>query len=64
MMLEISCPADVNVVEKEEAKVQKYQALTSKLTYLYEQPVDVIPVIFGHSGVVSSRQQHHNPVLQ
>ena len=53
------CPADVKVVEKEEAKVQKYQALASELIYLYEQPVDVIPVVFGHSGVVSSRQQHH-----
>ena len=56
MMLEISCSADVNVVEKEEAKVQKYQALASKLTYLYEQPVDVISVVFGQLGVVSSHQ--------
>ena len=32
VMLEISCPADVNIVEKEEAKVQRYLALASKVT--------------------------------
>ena len=54
VMLEISCPADVNIVEKEGAKVQRYQALAGKLTYLYEQPFNVISVVFGHLGVVSS----------
>ena len=55
----MSCPADVNVIEKEKEKVGKYQALAGELAYCYGQPVDVIPVIFGHSGVVSCQQQHY-----
>ena len=58
LLLEVSCPADVNVIEKEKEKVGKYQTLAGELAYCYGQPVDVIPVVFGHSGVVSC-QQHH-----
>ena len=36
LFLEVSCPADVNVVEKEEEKVQKYHALASELSHCYE----------------------------
>jgi len=59
LFLEVSCPADVNVVEKEEEKVQKYHSLASELSHCYEQSVDTIPVVFGHLGVVSSHNQHH-----
>ena len=56
LMLEVSFPADINIAVKEEEKVRKYQALASDLSYCYEQSVDVIPIVFGHSGVISSCQ--------
>ena len=56
LFVEISCPCDVNVFEKEDEKVSKYQVLAREMSICYNQPVQVIPVIFGHSGVVSSRQ--------
>ena len=37
-------------------KIRKYQALARKMNHCYEQPVDVVPVAFGHSGVVSKYQ--------
>ena len=58
LLLEVSCPTDVNVMEKEKQKVGKYLALAGGLAYCYEQLVDVIPVVFGQSGVVSCQQQH------
>ena len=57
MFVEISCPADVNVFEKEDEKVSKYQPLAREVSTCYNQPVEVIPIVFGHIGVVSRRQQ-------
>jgi len=59
LFLEVSCPADVNVVEKEGEKVLKYHALARELSHCYDQPVDTIPIVFGHSGVVSLHNQNH-----
>ena len=36
LLLEVSCPADVNVMEKEKEKVGKYRALQGELAYCYE----------------------------
>jgi len=57
MFLDLSYPVDINVVEKETEKIWKYQALAREMNCCYEQPVDVIPVVFGHSGVVSKHQR-------
>ena len=59
LFLEISCPADVNVLDKEDEKVSKYQALAREVLMGYHQPVDIIPIVFGHSGVVSCHQSTH-----
>jgi len=56
MFLEISCPADVNVFEKEDEKILKYQPLAREISSCYGQPVEIIPIVFGHTGVVSCRQ--------
>jgi len=52
MFAEISCPADVNVFERE---ISKYLPLAREVSACYGQPV--IPIVFGHSGVVSCHQQ-------
>jgi len=57
LFAEISCPADVNVFEKEHEKISKYLPLAREVSTCYGQPVEVIPVVFGHSGVVLCRQQ-------
>jgi len=37
--VEISCPADVNVLSKEQEKLQKYQALAYDYHLMYRMPV-------------------------
>ena len=56
--MEIVCPADVNVSDKEDEKVLKYRALARE--------VSLVPSIcghhsycFGHSGIVSCHQTAH-----
>jgi len=51
--LEISCPGDINVSSKEKEKVSKYLPLARDFHLMYHMVVEVIPIVFGHSGVVS-----------
>ena len=57
LFVEISCPADVNVFEKEDEKISKYLLLAREVSTCYSQPVEVIPIVLGHSGVVSCHHQ-------
>ena len=59
LFVEIACPADTNILGKEDEKVAKYHALDRELCINYCQPVDIIPVVFGHSGLVSSHHVSH-----
>ena len=59
LLLEVSCPEDVNVVEKEREKIRKYPALVREMDCCYEQPVDIVPIVFGHTGVISKHQRQH-----
>ena len=58
MFVEISCPADINVFGKDE-KVSKYQPIAREVSTCYNQPVEVIPIVFGLSGVVSCHQKNY-----
>jgi len=58
LLLEVSCPADVNIAEKEGEKIAKYQPLVRQLMQLHSQPVDVMPVVLGVTGVVSRQQDY------
>jgi len=53
--LEVSCPGDVNVVLKEEEKIRKYLPLASDFHLMYDMAVEVVPIVFGHTGVVSKK---------
>ena len=59
LFVEIACPADVNILANEDEKIFKYKGLAKEVSTGYNQPVDIIPVVFGHSGVVSCRQAAH-----
>ena len=55
LFIEVSCPADPHVLVKEDQKIQKYCALASDFRIMYQMPVTIIPVVIGHSGVISSQ---------
>ena len=59
LLVEVSCPADINVLDKENEKVTKYQRLAGEMSRTYCQPVVVVPVVFGASGIVSKNQKSH-----
>ena len=59
LFVEISCQADVNVFDKESEKVKKYQPLAREVASCYNQPVDIIPIVFEHTGIVSCHQQKY-----
>ena len=46
------------VFSKDE-KISKYHGLAKEISIGYNQPVDSIPIVFGHSGVVSCHQITH-----
>ena len=52
--IEISCPADINVITKEDKKTNKYCSLAADLHQMYNMPVTIIPVVLGCTSVVSS----------
>ena len=53
-LIDFACPADVNVVKKEYEKKQKYRALQSEVSRMWNMPVVVIPVVVGALGAVSN----------
>ena len=55
LFIEVSCPADPHVLAKEDEKIQKYCALASDFRIMYQMPVKIIPVVIGHSRVISSQ---------
>ena len=59
LLIEISCPADINVLAKETEKITKYQQLEGEMSSTYCRPVEIVPVVFGASGVESERQKSH-----
>jgi len=59
LLIEVSCPADTNIFGKEAEKITKYQRLVVEMSRTYCQPVVVVPVVFGASGVISKDQRHY-----
>ena len=53
LILDISCPSDVNVVAKENEKINKYSGLRVELSKMWNSECDVIPVVVGGLGCVS-----------
>jgi len=57
LFIEVSCPTDTHVLSKENEKLQKYRPLAHDFKNMYQMSVEVIPIVIGHSGVISSRCQ-------
>ena len=58
LFIEVSCPADIHVLSKENEKLQKYCPLAHDFRSMYQMPVVIIPVVIGHTGVISSQCQN------
>jgi len=58
-LVEVSCPADINVIDKEVEKVSKYQWLTGEMSRTYNQSLVIVPVVFGVTGIISKCQKNH-----
>jgi len=57
LFIEVSCTADINVVSKETEKFHKYQPLASGFHSMYHMCVDIVPIVIGHSGVMTVQCQ-------
>ena len=52
-VIEISCPADVNITRKTNDKVQKYAPLLRNLQMMYnDYKFELIPIIIGAFGFI------------
>ena len=52
-IIDVSCPSDVNVTEKENEKIAKYSGLRVELAKMWNSECTVIPVVVGGLGAVS-----------
>ena len=46
-LIDVSIPADVNIIEKENEKILKYQDLRIELQKLWNIKLKVIPIVLG-----------------
>ena len=53
VIIDISCPNDINIVAKEAEKVAKYQPLCGELKKMWGVECVVVPVVVGGLGAVS-----------
>lgn len=51
--IEIGCSADHNVAETQEWRFTKYSPLADQLTIAHTKPVRVVPIVVGHTGVIT-----------
>ena len=58
-MIEIACPCDRNVNDKETEKVEKYQDLKIELQRLWNTSVEIVPIVVGVLGAISSNLQKY-----
>ena len=53
-LIDIAVPFDTNVINSENVKIEKYQDLTFEIERIHGSPAEVIPIIVGSLGTVSS----------
>ena len=52
-MIDVSCPNDINVSQKEQEKITKYSGLRLELGRMWDCDCSVIPIVVGSLGMVS-----------
>ena len=51
----MAVPSDCNVITKETEKIEKYKDLSVELSSLWKMKCEVIPIVVGGLGCVSTR---------
>ena len=59
LIIDISCPNDINVGRKEKEKIAKYQPLGAELRKLWGVECTVVPVVIGGLGAVTKDFNDH-----
>ena len=58
-IIDISCPNDINVSDKEQEKITKYSGLRLELGRMWDTECLVVPVVIGSVGVVSENFERY-----
>ena len=58
-LIDIACPCDRNVNDKETEKVEKYQDLKIELQRLWNTSVEIVPIVVGMPGAISNNLQKY-----
>ena len=51
-LIDIACPGDNRVAEKEDEKIDKYRDLAREVSKLWNVKVEIIPVVIGALGTI------------
>ena len=58
-LIDIACPCDRNVNDKDNQKAEKYQGLKMELQRLWNISVEIVPIVVGALGAISSNLQKY-----
>ena len=59
LIIDISCPNDINVSDKEQEKITKYSGLRLELGRMWDTECIVVPVVVGSLGAVSENFERY-----
>ena len=63
LIIDIACPLDRNIKEKEQEKITKYQDLKREIERLWKVRAKVIPVVVGSLGAVTEKHQSYTRAI-
>jgi hypothetical protein len=59
LLIDVTIPSDMNVIEKEAEKKLKYKNLSIEIQLMWNMKYFVIPVIIGATGIVRKSLQKY-----
>ena len=62
-IIDVSCPNDINVSQKEQEKITKYSGLRLELGRMWDCDCMVIPIVIGSLGVVSEHFEKYKDMV-
>ena len=55
LIIDVSCPCDLNVTKKENEKLLKYVGLKTELSRMWKCKTKVVPIVIGGQGIISKK---------
>ena len=62
-IIDVSCPNDINVSQKEQEKITKYSGLRLELGRMWDCECTVVPIVIGGVGVVSENFEKYKAMI-